>query len=146
MELEDQVCSLDLAKRLKELGVKQHSYFHYSLPNPEKAKTVEDKYGLEKCKVEITTTHWGTMFDEYAAFTVAELGEMLPGGIVSFKCNQFHFLNKKKEKWWCDFTPGGRPADMQERGLYEGNCFANTEADARAKMLIYLIENKLITP
>jgi hypothetical protein len=29
MKLENQVCSLDLAKRLKELGVKQDSYFKW---------------------------------------------------------------------------------------------------------------------
>ncbi len=29
MKLEDQVCSFELAKRLKELGVKQDSVCHY---------------------------------------------------------------------------------------------------------------------
>jgi hypothetical protein len=147
MKLEDQVCSLDLAKRLKELGVKQHSYFHYSLPNPDKAKTVEDKYGLKKCKVEITTTHWGTMFDEYAAFTVAELGEMLP---VSIKMNgetHWYDSNKTTHTHRCGYiyihgetTGWGRVSDVTSHAVGE----AKTEADARAKMLIYLLENKLI--
>ena len=31
MKLEDQVCSLELAKKLKELGVKQDSLFYWNL-------------------------------------------------------------------------------------------------------------------
>jgi len=31
MKLEDQVCSLELAKRLKELGVEQESLFYWGL-------------------------------------------------------------------------------------------------------------------
>jgi hypothetical protein len=33
MQLEKQVCSLDLAKRLKELGVKQNAYYDWSVPH-----------------------------------------------------------------------------------------------------------------
>lgn len=147
MELEKQVCSLELAEKLEELGVPQESYFywnkHWKNPDKKESGFWELEHGTNPS---LLNKHADAAFGErvaFAAFTVAELGEMLPGGIVSFKCNQYHFLNKEGKKWWCDFTPGGRPSDMTD--LYEGNCFADTEADARAKMLIYLLKNHLIT-
>jgi hypothetical protein len=79
MKLEQQVCSLDLAKRLKELGVKQESYFYwatYKLDKPDKS-----------FKNGIFLTHTLGRFANSliipvaSAFTVAELGEMLPANV-----------------------------------------------------------------
>jgi hypothetical protein len=61
MELEKQICSLELAKKLKELGVKQDSLFWWV--NGRGRMELHDKH---------------TDSDSVSAFTVAELGEMLP--------------------------------------------------------------------
>jgi hypothetical protein len=44
------------------------------------------------------------------------------------------YADAHKSRWYCQHDRRG-----------EEDQFADTEADARAKMLIYLIENKLIT-
>ena len=93
MNLEDQVCSLELAKKLKELGVKQESIFWW----------IEFVNGWE---LRFATFKVPTLNDVISAFTVAELGEGLPDECVSY--------------------------------------YADTEANARALMLIYLIENRLV--
>lgn len=111
MKLEQQVVSLELAKRLKELGVKQESLFYWQ---------GADKNGyiinFEKDLFEYDC-------EKYSAFTVAELGKMLPEDYLSYRidgdwrCSEFgddHITIEKKE------------------------------ADARAKMLIYLLENNLL--
>lgn len=75
----------------------------------------------------------------YAAFTVAELGEML-------------VWIEKKRKRYIPFTyqfvgKEGFRCDLVEERMQEilHTTVAPTEANARAKMLIYLLENKLIT-
>lgn len=124
MKLEDQVSSREPSERLKELGVKQESHFwwgHWDFApdspfvwDGSADGNTEDDTKIKRC----------------SAFTVAELGEMLPR--IDF-C--FEKYNSKRWEFWFD-------------GKYEGrkqfqDC---TEADARAKMLIYLIENKLVKP
>jgi hypothetical protein len=119
MELEKQVCSLVLAKRLKELGVKQESYFVW-FEFPMLTPTVMRREELRPNSESIT-----------AAFTVAELGEMLP-------C-------------FVDGLPLGISADRKsiytrnDNGTMKTDFSADTEADARAKILVDLIENKLLT-
>jgi hypothetical protein len=111
------VCSLDLAKQLKELGVKQDSYFEWF---------DEGQYGAHLDKRTDANSPLGVK--RYAAFTVAELGEMLPKYYATYR----HSGNKVS--WACD--------KVLEND--EDSIFGPTEADARAKMLIYLLENKLI--
>jgi hypothetical protein len=122
MTLEQQVTSLELSNRLKELSVKQVSYFKWVLRRGtwsvwDEGMRSEYETGIEK---------------EYsAAFTVAELGEMLPPERSSF-------MDENSGKWKMyihSVMTGSVSKIIAER----------TEAHARAKMLVYLLENKLIT-
>jgi hypothetical protein len=122
MKLEQQCVNLELAKRLKELGVKQKSYFYWTKRTTDK-RVWSKEYGVYQGRNPNNP-------DEISAFTVAELGEMLPheiiNGLVTLKGTKHVNVYLEKSE-----APKGFVAD--------------TEADARAKMLIYLLENKLIT-
>lgn len=128
MRLEDQVVSLELAQRLKELGVKQKDvYAHWFLlagaPNePQRACLICQDISLRYIQ-----TNTG-----FAAFTVAELGEMLPVYSGSIR---------RQDDFFCSNFTGNRwhPNDEESQR-------AVTEADARAKMLIYLIEKGMVKP
>lgn len=118
MRLEEQVCGLELAKKLKELGVKQESIFYWrDLQNVGWRVTPHDQ-----------TEH--RAYDSVSAFTVAELGEMLriDNSMLAHPTSIGCYWGKK----WCFYEWGKLLAK------------ADTEADARAKMLIYLLENKII--
>ena len=109
MKLEQQVCSLELAKRLKELGVNQESLFAWDV-------------SVTPARLQFTGGWLGS--NEISAFTVAELGE---DKLVLSE------WNKNFERWggWSPLSPV--------------ICYGDTEADARAAMLVHLIEQKLIT-
>lgn len=115
MELKNQVVSLGLAKKLKELGIKQGSLFHWCHYKQEKKWFIT--FNIEASKAI-------DLDDIYSAFTVAELGEMLPIETRSV------YLGGSG--WIC------------QNNHYKEHFYAETEADARAKMLVYLKENKLI--
>lgn len=120
MNLELQVCSLELAKRLKELGVKQDSLFWYVKWIPPKGCTYysnanEWKLSLYKGS---TDDH-----ESISAFTVAELGEMLSCTCISEKIYD-------SSEWIAKFNYYSIKKEFVE----------STEANARAKMLIWLIE------
>lgn len=126
MELIKQCCSLELAKKLKELGVKQESHFWW-----EHVTEMASASGAQK------TDYWRIADLSYrdgfiSAFTVAELGEMLPTYNPSYRLVR----NSTKENVFV--TESNSNADIAFT--------ADTEADSRAKMLIYLLENKLLTP
>ena len=67
MPVEHQVCSHELAKRLAELGVRQESVFWW----------VDGKLTYTGGRASHAPLHGGI-----AAFTVAELGEMLPDEVI----------------------------------------------------------------
>ena len=133
-ELKSQVCSLEHAKKLKELGVKQESLFYwYTFKNE---TTGEDYASVQDCTVVPVPAN------VYAAFTVAELGEIIP-------------YQTDEESPHPDHTGWGivmLPVKAQDglRWFYReastGDAVhAETEADARAAVLIDLIENNLIS-
>lgn len=115
MEIEKQVCPLEYSKKLKELGVTRESFFGWFW-HPYDAWVIypknENMLGM-------------------AAYTVSELGEMIPSKINVKNHNGYEYeikFYKEDELWnshafgWCIFR-------------------TKNEIDSRAEMLIYLIEN-----
>lgn len=149
MKLENQVVSLELAKKLKELGVKQDSLFYWGRNGEELfARTgIDDTtFGFTTLNAEgpAGDPYWfdiSELDDEdwFSAFTVAELGEMLPAACHKLsKYGSWLFLNKKQDEntWICGYG---------DNAVSHKDVEANTMVDATASMLIYLIENNLIT-
>lgn len=120
MELKDQVCSLELAIRLKELGVKQESLFYWDSHCIEELKT-QGKYGI-------------TSDGEYSAFTVAELWGCFPVSI----CDYFLTIKMYRDNlFYVSYSD-----DIEN--LKSIAFVTKNGADAMAKMLIYLLENSLV--
>lgn len=138
MRLEEQVCSLELAKRMKELGVRQESYFYYWHPvgmvvNPEnipmQENVVRKWHNMDDRLVVLSHDPKVEFLPFYSAFTVAELGKLIPP-------HTFFPVRYRDNVWWCDKKPRCGTA-------CEGH---KSESDARAKMLIHLIDMGLLNP
>lgn len=138
MKLEDQVCSLALAKKLKLLGVEKESIFVWDYLD-------ENAYGVRYVP-------YSCMGERYSAFTVAELFEMLPAFVDTKQnepFNNFYFTLTKRTalniqyiiNYECDTTHvfNERPSCLMAHNIYDENL-----ADCLAKALIYLVEQGLI--
>lgn len=121
MKLEDQVVSLELAKKMKELGFEQESHFcwhnvkslgGYGVYPFNEYRKLHNEDGTEK---------------NYSAYTVAELGEMLPIYTTVTKSKSGYMV-------MVDLDDSGETVTSSDK----------LEANARAKMLIYLKENNLL--
>ena len=139
--LEKQVSSLELSKQLKELGVKQESLFYWQYFHD-----TDDDGRMSEYKLYNIDNLYSGKDDGYSAFTVAELGEMLPKFIwyknlkEDDKKNYHLYIKKLVDCWLINYlwNENGRFISLGKEQV------SKTEADARAKMLIYLIENKLM--
>lgn len=126
MNLESQICALEYAKQLKELGVVQNSFLYWA--DEMLVSSIDLDLLLDNGKVRNISCVDNSWPDQdignlYSAFTSTELGEMLP---------DFFDSGKKDNIWMCRALA---PISSYVEG--------DTEANCRAKMLIYLIENEL---
>lgn len=147
MKLEQQVCSLELAKKLKALGVKQESLFYWSEHDKEGPCILFEPIAG---RAEPYTAFW---YLSYSAFTVAELGEMLPHTVRAFnprtRSEDNYYLHywslPDGTGWYIEYhTPHRKTrfgSDATHCAHWEE---ADTEANARARLLIHLIENNLL--
>lgn len=124
MKIENQVVNLELSKKLKELRVVKESIFFYEWSGAKELSMNENHKPYFN-------------IDGINTYTVAELGEMLPDSIY----DEDLYTSKHRNNWSVEYM--NLPEDKPEclRSLS-----AKTEANARAKMLIWLIENKHINP
>lgn len=133
MNLQSQVCNLELAKQLKELGVKQESIFWFKPTGSYPTLMIVDEEKTE---------------DYYSAFTVSELGEMLPWRSKRMgTMNNAEFVSTKLVNTATHQTIWCAAYWDEDKDLYSGMVVrldADTEADARAKCLVYLLENGLV--
>ena len=132
MKIEDQVCSLELSKLIKEYGIKQESLFYYDYA-PHINGVCLDIPILDFWRSPPWDGFKSKRKDKesfISAFTVAELGEMLnnptPNCILNYKQNDIYIC-----------AVGNGPtklADFEDKN----------EANSRAKMLIFILENGFI--
>lgn len=139
MNLEQQCVSLYLAKRLKELEVKQESLFYWA----DGSIVVANDYELllKNGKVRTFSCLNNAWPDQdvgylYSAFTVAEILEILPSNIPRNNDEFFHLTIYKEHGWF---------------GIYYTDQIENIAVseeiklvNACANMLIHLLENGLI--
>lgn len=149
LRLEKQVCSLKHAKKLKELGVEQESYFYWiqysgiSGPSYDLHYLPSDYFIEKNCN---PPGHY------YSAFTVAELMNMLPHILIentelSGGCVYYLSISKSSEGLFKLLyqRPNGSKLFSGEHACYCLEFFDETMADVAAKALMYLIENKLVS-
>lgn len=135
MKIEDQCVSLELAKKLKELGFKQDSYHAY--------------YGNAGTWSEelVDTNMYLGATDEFintkllSAYTVAELGEILPVTIIHASGYLRILCDKLKNGGWSIKYKYHKENKFPKAFI---TIQGKTEAEVRAKMLIYLKNNQLI--
>lgn len=126
MKLENQVSNLKLSKKLKELGVKYKPFWRWQVwKSPQTGKT-------KKMLVRQGEYNYG---DNFPAFTVAELLELCPKYTEIKKCwpsgrnpEHFYLVSNVEVRW------NGNPWMTND----------DNAADALAKFLIYLLENKIL--
>jgi len=125
MNIEDQVVSVEVAKKLKEIGVEQDSLWKWCIQE-----------GVARCYTwfERKIQAWGKVEEEYSAFTVAELMEQLPAAIET-KAGRYRLTIEKYEHLWCvSYT--GTAGDALETILNR------KLADALAGMLLWVYEDR----
>ena len=147
MKLQDQVTNLELSRKLKKLGVEQESLFSWV------REKITDKWKLQP------NIEWLDFFgrppvrlkiiDRYFAYSVAELGEMLPHFIKIKKIRYQLFIsvalgemnNPNSSRQW--FVVYSNEKDYSDNAPIKFMMCYNL-ADSLTKMLIYLLENGLI--
>ena len=149
METKDQVISLYLAKKLKELGVKQKSLFYYVV-------YPDNRYDLlmERERDKLFWRMAKSSKQMYSAFTASELGEFLPLTLdfvderfIEYTGHHRLITWKSVDGWWVGYIPFNCTFEdfkaVQVTGKdWRIKFWGEKEADARAKMLIWLIENR----
>ena len=137
--MEWQVTSLETSKRLKELGVKQENEFYWI-----EHKLIKEA-DYQNCIILHDKKTWVNYFiddrnwwNAYSAFTVAELGRLtLEKSNIVWK----QFWNKKGVMLYSSNNDYGWQAPPD----FPKFC-CETEAEARGRMLVYLLENGLVKP
>lgn len=139
MKLEDQVTNLELSQKLGQLGVKQESLFYWCYE--------WDDNNIRTGEKSIEFDTWIEHFEAEkniiaSAFNVSELGEMLPEIVGHFGKNLGGITINKYNGGWTTWYCAAK--DRQSLFGPTLTFLEDNMADSMAKMLIYLIENKLL--
>jgi len=130
VELHEQLTSPELSNKLHQLGVTKPSVFWRDWTGS-KSEELEWAENFEPFLCE----------DNVNCYSVAELGEILPQTLTIKKTKYQLFVSVALDKQW--FVVYANVDDYHDNAPIKF-MMCHNEADALAKMLIYLIENRLI--
>lgn len=155
MNLEEKVCSLELAKKLKELNIEQSSLFVWEY--------YDDQCHGVKFIPYAVVPHETNNCKLYSAFTASEVISLLPQRITLKEDEPFNSFTLYIKKsfvvvdgntdnliptyiinYECDSTAVTGEDAFLRRQLFPHNIWDDNFSNALAKTLIYLIENKLV--
>lgn len=139
MKIEEQVCTLEQGKALKSLNINQGSYFRWLQFRNESSptdqwSTVHTVLDKEDDMMEYYERKHLKSMEDFPALTVAELGVMLPNGYDTMRITSNENVSISV---WQGYDDNGNDFSLAP---------FKTEAECRAAMLIYMLENNLITP
>lgn len=136
MKIENQVCNLELSRRLKEIVIKQYSLFYWA--DSSIVIGIDINLLLYNNKTRTLSginNHWpdNDHSEVSSAFTASELGELLPSVRI---LNQPSLNKKFNIPYWeiCSYLDNIEHIKTGDNNL----------ANSMAKMLIYLLENGLM--
>lgn len=135
MELKDQVVSLESAKRLRELGIKQESLFYW---------VDWGKVERWQCRYkEYIDTYWDEVIERgytvISAFTVSELMELCNSKDCFIGTDYDDGAYERYDKpVFCGYFAGFRTKNGFKKFR------ENSLTECIAKMLIYMIENGIV--
>jgi hypothetical protein len=138
MKMEQQVCTLQQAKKLKEIGISQDSSFMWCVIMPD--PTGEKYYYEPVYKHQDVDTLHETLA---AAFTVAELGVMCRDCISGPTGNRTTYYATTDE--YADYDLDTAFGDGSITGPCPNYAERPIQAQALADLLIWLIEKKLLS-
>lgn len=125
LNLEQQVCSLESAKKLKELGFRQDSLFYWVNWLDDNSICIEENKDITILRNNFKKPAGFII----SAYTASELGELLPTDKYNFQTSKhMHKDDSKYNKWFI--------ADYGLTIKFES--IADTESEVRALLLIYL--------
>lgn len=141
MELKDQVCTLEQAKRLKELQIKADAQFYWRGEHVWHFNEVTDWPNQEQLHNLIASGDEAHHI--YPAYTASELGEMLPceSGLIFWDV----MYNDHIGEWHCRIHDLVKEL-KKEKEVIAHEAEGDTMAEAMAEALIHCLENKLVTP
>ena len=143
MKIQDQVCSLEQAKKLSELGVNSQSLWYYIRADEYEFALVPDGWVVDDAVPDLR--YWesvATCHEQYSAFTVAELGVMLPHDLEEFQLSTWYAPKRKLYRSQYRLNRGS----ISDEDFPEDFAQGTTEAECRASMLIHLLESGKLTP
>jgi hypothetical protein len=142
MQLEDQVCTVAQSQKFYTLGI-INAWLSWSVDQENNC------WSLSKLKVEAgelinKANNINRIF--YPAFTVAELGLMLPYNFLNAAAAKRKFKGSWLHVWKCpEETVDEAFLGWGYRVIKDEATFTKTEAEARAAVLLHLLETNQIT-
>lgn len=137
MKMENQVCTYEQAIKLMEAGINIDSEYRWFFAVRKKTEEHIPPILSTTCPFDLRTFNTGSI----PAYTTSELGVMLPEELIhSNSISNLKQWTYCEKGFICDFRLIYRNNHDPNKTFPENPIYAKTEAEARAKILIYLLE------
>lgn len=144
MKLQDQVITVEQAKRLNEFGIVGDPAFYHFKAASHAGICIGDALLIQHIWAQTGCPYEREEVELIPAFTVAELGQMLPDFYPSWR---FPVPGTNGYKWITTVICSPKPPGIDDIHIaHEFDRMADTQAQAMGTLLISLLETQTITP